>query len=195
MLPFLTSINAKSLLLPALRIKTVPSPATAMDPQVQDWVRAVAERVGTVAPRIEWSVGSPARGWINRVCKSPISEWAQIDRRAHCLYLNRRGLTELDSPTLFFIIAHMLSHLAKSEPEWIHDLRAMDVTGQRDTRLIPEAAARIAHDARWRARALQFKSGQGVIDYGFQMSDGTWDGTGQDMPFRAGPRRRYPYED
>ncbi len=196
MTTFLVSRNAdKSLTLPPLRIKALPSTAAFMEAHVQNWVRDLAGRLGVVAPRIEWTDGSPARGWINRVCKSPMSEWAQLDRRAHCLYLNRRGLTELDSPNLFFIIAHMLSHLDKPEPEWVHDLRAMDVTGQSDMRLIPETAALIAHDSRCRALALQFKSGQSVIDYGFQVSDGAWDETGQDFTFRAGPRRRYPYED
>ncbi len=177
---------------PVFRAGVAPVTEAPTEASLEIQVRDLADQLGVPRPQTEWDSQFPGVSRLWRACKSAFSEWAQVDRRTHSLHLNSRRLHELDPNILLLVLAHMVSHLGKPEPEWVHDLRAMDVTGQRNLRFDSATVASIAHSSGARARALQFRCGPALVDYGIQISGDTDDDSESHFVFRASPYQKYP---
>ncbi len=193
-MPGLLAPNTTAALLvqPVFQFAPAQSANAPTEASVESWVRDLAHQLRVAQPRIEWDSQLPAISQVWRVCKSSFSRWAQLDRRMHTLHLNSTMLRDLDPNMVLLVLAHITSHMGKEEPEWVHDLRAMDLTGQQNARMNPATVALIAHNAQSRARALKFRCGAAVVDYGFEVAADADDDGDSHFVFRASPYQKYP---
>jgi hypothetical protein len=103
-------------------------------------------------------------------CQSPSSAWASV---VNAELFVASGVS--NALQLQFVIAHALMHQVPNLVEWECDLPALDWMNCRDLPIVESTARAIAQTCSWRARAMQFLSGQRAVTIGDALTSQVWD--------------------
>lgn len=137
----------------------------------------LADKMRLPSSKVEWK-NSQRFHLPNQICKSPVCQWGNIDRAGNRIRIDPKATTEFDHNGLLFLIGHLLSHLESNGPEWIHDLRGLDLCADRAVPLIQRTAMIISMTPHYRVKALEFKSGFDVVQLGDHLLGEAWDDSG-----------------